>query len=205
MTVQAIPGGGLRKVRHPFVLLALATLSLAAAQHPRAATADDLAAQVTVREENGVYTVAARFRVDGSAERAVAVLTDYDRIPEFMPGVKTSIVRERRADRVVVEQDAVSKFLFFSKRVHLLLEVRQDGAILRFRDLEGESFTRYEGTWSVTQEEGRTVIAYDLTAAPSFSVPTALLSRVLKRDSADMIKQIRLEIARSICPADGRS
>jgi carbon monoxide dehydrogenase subunit G len=205
VTVQVIPGGGLRKVRHPFVLLGLATLSLAAGQHPRAATADDLPAQVTVREENGVYTVAARFRVDGPAERAVAVLTDYDRIPEFMPGVKTSIVRERRADRVVVEQDAVSKFLFFRKGVHLLLEVRQDGEIIHFRDLDGQSFTRYEGTWRVTQEEGRTLVAYDLTAAPLFSVPAALLSRVLKRDSAEMIEQLRLEIARPDCRAIRRS
>jgi hypothetical protein len=29
------------------------------------------------------------------------VLTDYERIPQFMPGVKTSVVRERAADRVV--------------------------------------------------------------------------------------------------------
>ena len=89
--------------------------------------------------------------------------------------------------------------------MHLLLEVRQDGAIIRFRDLDGESFARYEGTWRVTEEEGRTVVAYVLTAAPSFSVPTALLSRLFKRDSADMIKQLRLEIARSICRADRRS
>jgi carbon monoxide dehydrogenase subunit G len=205
MALHANPGGGHGKARRPFVLLGVATLSMAVAQQPQAATGGDPSAQVSVREEDGVYTVAARFRVEGPPEAAVAVLTDYERIPEFMPGVKTSIVRERQAGRVVVEQDAVSRFTFFSKRVHLLLEVRQDGAIIRFRDLNGESFTRYEGSWRVTQEDGRTVVTYDLTAAPSFSVPSALLSRLLKRDSADMITQLRLEIARSICQADRRS
>jgi carbon monoxide dehydrogenase subunit G len=202
MALHAIAGGGLLEARRPFVLLA-AMLTLAVPQHPQAATANDASPKVSVREESGVYTVAARFGVAGPTETAIAVLTDYERIPRFMPGVKTSVVRERAADRVVVEQDAVSKFMFFSKRVHLVLEVRQDGGIIRFRDLEGASFSRYEGSWRVSQENGHTVVAYDLVAAPSFSVPDALLRRLLRRDSTDMITQLRLEIARSICRADG--
>jgi hypothetical protein len=57
----------------------------------------------------------------------------------------------------------------------------------------------------VTDDNGQTLVAYDLTAAPSFSVLGALLSRLLKRDSAAMIMQLRREIGRSICRADGRS
>jgi Polyketide cyclase / dehydrase and lipid transport len=76
-------------------------MTLGLSQDPQAASAEDVAAQVSVREKSGVYTVAARFRVEGSADTALAVLTDYERIPQFMPGVKTSVVRERAADRVV--------------------------------------------------------------------------------------------------------
>jgi hypothetical protein len=57
----------------------------------------------------------------------------------------------------------------------------------------------------VTDDNGHTMVAYDLTAVRSFSVPGALLSRLLKRDSAAMIMQLRREIGRSICRADGRS
>ena len=105
MTLHAIPGGGQRRACRPIVFLFVAMLSMALAQHPRAATADDLSAQLSVREENGVYTVAARFPVDGPAERSVSVLTDYERIPQFMPGVKTSIVRKRQDGRIVIEQE----------------------------------------------------------------------------------------------------
>ena len=178
---------------------------LSVPQPPQAATADDASTQVSVREENGVYTVAARFRVEGSPQTTLAVLTDYERIPQFMPGVKTSIVRERRDGRVVVEQEAVSRFMLFSKRVHLVLEVQQDGGTIRFRDLSGTSFARYEGSWRVTEDKGQPLVAYDLAAAPSFSVPGALLSRLRKRDSAEMIKQLRLEITRSLCRVDGPS
>ena len=57
---------------------------------------------VTVREERGVYSVAARFQVPQSTALALAVLTDYEQIPRFMPGVETSIVLERRSGLVVV-------------------------------------------------------------------------------------------------------
>jgi carbon monoxide dehydrogenase subunit G len=204
MTLHAISGGGHRTARRPFVLLAVA-LSLGLSQDAQAASAEDIAAQVSVREKSGVFTVTAQFRVEGSADTALAVLTDYERIPQFMPGVKTSVVRERAADRVVLEQDAVSKFMFFTRRVHLMLEGRQDRSTIRFRDLDGASFARYEGSWRVTDDNGHTLVAYDLTAVPSFSVPGALLSRLLKRDSAAMIMQLRREIGRSICRADGRS
>ena len=76
---------------------------------------------------------------------------------------------------------------------------------IRFRDLDGASFARYEGRWRVTDDNGHTLVAYDLTPVPSFSVPGALLGRLLKRDSAAMITQLRREIGRSICHADGRS
>ena len=115
---------------------------------------------------------------------------------DFMPGVKTSIVRERNRDRVLVEQDALSKFLLFSKRVHLLLEVRQEGRCIRFRDIAGVSFTRYEGGWQVTDDHGTTVVSYELTAAPAFAVPAPVLRRLFKRDSAEMVTQLRREIAR---------
>ena len=188
-------GGGRQNVRRPFVLVAAAIL-LASTQVPCAATMEDRPLQLSVSEDGGAYTVSARFDVGGTADSAMAVLTDYERIPQFMPGVKTSIVRERNRDRVLVEQDALSKFLLFSKRVHLLLEVRQEGRRIRFRDIAGASFTRYEGGWQVTDDHGTTVVSYELTAAPAFAVPAPVLRRLLKRDSAEMVTQLRREIAR---------
>jgi ribosome-associated toxin RatA of RatAB toxin-antitoxin module len=173
------------------------TVALGTARAPRASSAgQEPALQLSVGEEAGVYTVAARFDAPGAADSVVAVLTDYERIPQFMPGVKTSIVRERADDRVLVEQEALSTFLLFSKHVHLLLEVRQEGHRIRFRDLAGDSFTRYEGRWQVREECGRTLVSYELTAVPAFAVPAPLLRRLLTRDSAQMVTQLRREIAR---------
>jgi hypothetical protein len=79
--------------------------------------------------------------------------------------------------------------------VHLVLEVRQEGDVIPFRDRSGRSFRTYEGTWEILQDQGQTVIRYELTAQPSFDVPEFLLGRLLKRDATRMIDALREEMA----------
>jgi ribosome-associated toxin RatA of RatAB toxin-antitoxin module len=151
--------------------------------------------QVTVREQAGIYTVDATFNVSQPASRALATLTDYEQIPRFMPEVQTSRVLERGGDRAVVEQDALARFMMFSKSVHLVLEVEQGPAAVRFRDLSGQSFSSYEGAWVFTERDGYTAIRYQLSARPAFDVPDFLLKRLLKRDATRMIERLQREIA----------
>jgi carbon monoxide dehydrogenase subunit G len=160
-----------------------------------AATRDWSEPAVTVREEQGVYFVSARFTVAQPAATVLAVLTDYEQIPRFMPGVETSIVRNRTATCVVVEQEAVSRMLMFSRRVHLRLKVHEERDSLQFSDTSRHSFERYEGAWRLAQDDDQTLVTYELTAEPSFSVPGFLLRRLLKRDAKQMIEGLRREIA----------
>src|SRR5918996_4819293 len=50
---------------------------------------------ISVAEAAGVYRVTAEFTVPAPPSTVASVLTDYERIPEFMPDVKTSQVLER--------------------------------------------------------------------------------------------------------------
>jgi ribosome-associated toxin RatA of RatAB toxin-antitoxin module len=150
---------------------------------------------VTVREEQGVYTVTARFLVAQSPSVALTVLTDYEQIPRFMPDVRASTVRERGSGWAVVEQEAVSAFMMFSKHVHLILEIEERPDALIFRDRCGRSFSRYEGTWRLSPQDGKTSITYELVAEPSFDLPGFMLKRLLRRDSTQMIDRLRREIA----------
>jgi hypothetical protein len=158
----------------------------------RAATPDD---QISVRETDGTFEVAATFAVSRSASVVAAVLTDYVRIPHYMPEVRSSQLIERRDDRAVIEQEAVARFLMFSKRVHLILEVEETPLLIVFRDRCGQSFERYEGSWSMSDNGRDTHITYRLIAKPVFDVPSWLLSRLLKRDAVEMIERLRAEIA----------
>ena len=152
------------------------------------------APQVSVREDRGTYAVTARFEIPQTAAAALAVLSDYERIPKFMPEVQSSVVVEQADGRTFVQQEAVSRFMMFSKKVHLLLEVTREPGTIRFVDRCGKSFVSYQGAWRAVTEDGRTIVSYELSAKPGFDVPEFILKRLLKRDSAQMIERLRREI-----------
>lgn len=150
---------------------------------------------IDVREEGGVYHVTATFDVDRPAGDARSLLTDYDRIPRFMPAVRSSRILERAASRVVVAQEVVARFMVFSRRISLVLEIEEGQNVIRFRDRLAESFEHYSGSWTMTaDEQGGAQITYALSAKPSFSVPGSLLKRLLRRDAVEMIERLQREI-----------
>jgi ribosome-associated toxin RatA of RatAB toxin-antitoxin module len=160
---------------------------------------------VTVHEQRGTYSVVARFAVEQPPEVARLVLTDYEQIPHFMPGVRSSTVLERTTGRAVVAQEAVASIMMFSKHVHLVLEIDEGPDTLTFRDRCGRSFSRYEGAWRIAAAgDDRTIITYELTANPAFDVPGLVLKRLLRRDSVQMIERLQLEIAGRGNPAHAR-
>ena len=161
------------------------------------ATGQDAARpELSVTEHDGVYTVTAQFQVQQTPDIALAVLTNYEAIPRFMPGVVTSVVRERGPRHAVVEQEAMSRMWMFSKRIHLLLEIDEAADTIRFRDGSGRSFESYQGEWRLAPTAGETtVVTYTLIAKPSFSVPDFVLKRLLKRDAVAMIARLQAEMA----------
>ncbi|MPZ19506.1 MAG: hypothetical protein GEV06_16540 [Luteitalea sp.] len=145
--------------------------------------------------DRGTYRVTAAFQVAQPAATVWNVLTDYEQIPQFMPEVRRSIVREHSASRALVEQEAVARILLFSKRLHLVLEVHEQGDVIHFCDTAADSFTRYEGLWRVHEHDAGTTVTYELTVQPAFTVPPFLFTRLVKRDAEHMIERLRTEIA----------
>lgn len=175
-------------VHVPFTVVAVLTATIvfaAAAEAPR----------IAVVEAGGAYHVTAEFTVPSPPAAVAAVLTDFERIPEFMPDVKSSRVLSRSDAGLVVEQEAIANFMMFSKRMHLVLDVSEDGGTIRFRDRCGKSFTSYKGAWHLIATGGHTAVSYQLSAKPAFEVPRFVLKRLLKRDAVAMIERLRMEIA----------
>ncbi|MEO5894110.1 MAG: SRPBCC family protein, partial [Vicinamibacterales bacterium] len=156
---------------------------------------------VQVSEARGLYSVAARFTVTEMPADVLAVLTDYEQIPRFMPRIQTSIVHQRTEGHAVVEQEATSRVMMVSKRIHLMLEVEEQSGGMTFRDRSGKSFERYEGSWRVSRKGRVTTVVYELKADPSFDVPEFMLKRLLRRDSGDMIEQLQREVTRRAAAA----
>jgi ribosome-associated toxin RatA of RatAB toxin-antitoxin module len=190
--------GGHRSARRLVVLVLVLVLVILTGLPVGAAAPDanDDQPDIMVREEQGVYTISARFTVPSSPAIVVSVLTDYDDIPRFLPNVRTSRLLERTDNRVLVEQEAIVKMLFFSTRIHLLLGIEEAPLAIRFVDRSGKSFVRYEGAWTLVEaDEDRVAITYELTAKPSFDAPGFLIRRLMQRDASDQIRRLRAEMA----------
>lgn len=182
----------------------LVAAALAGAAPLAAAGGDDPAPELLIRpSEDGAYEIAARFRLEAAPAVVRTVLTDYDQIARFMPGVRTSRVVGRENGRVRVEQEAVSRYMLFSKRVYLLLDIVEGTETIRFADSSGRSFTRYAGAWTLRAEAGGTRVDYQLAATPAFAVPGFVLRRLLDRDARAMIAGLQSETAARTAAAAG--
>lgn len=166
---------------------------IAAALAATVAAAGDVPS-VSVQEAEGSYTVAARFTVPHRAALVREVLTDYDAIARFMPGVASSRVLARTDTTARVEQEAVSKYLMFSKRVHLVLDVAERPTVITFRDVCNRSFEHYHGLWTMVEGQGVTEVRYELTAKPAFGVPAFVIRKLMRRDAHLMIEGLRAEV-----------
>ena len=75
-----------------------------------------------------------------------------------------------------------------------MLDVEETASTIRFRDACHKSFVVYDGSWTLMSQEAGTELSYELTAKPAFSVPGAVLKRLLERDSREMIDGLRAEL-----------
>jgi hypothetical protein len=58
-----------------------------------------------------------------------------------------------------------------------------------------QSFVRYEGQWTLHEQDGHTLIGYELLAEPGFDAPEFMLTHLLRREVDQMIERLQAEIA----------
>jgi ribosome-associated toxin RatA of RatAB toxin-antitoxin module len=189
MTAHATTGGP--RTARRFVSLLAVVMSAAALLE-----AGQSAPNVTIDRCETGYSVRATFDIAADSAIVHDVLTDYERIPTFMPQITRSRVIERGADRTTVEQEAVSQVMFVVKRFYLRLDIDDSGSAIAFTDRASKSFKRYTGVWLLHPHDGLTTVDYTLTAQPSTDAPGWLISRAMKTDAVRMIGQLREEAAR---------
>ncbi len=116
-------------VRRGARLLTAAALLVGASASATRASDVPTAIQVSVERDGDRFVVAARAELQADARIAWDTLTDYEKLPEFVPGVSRSRVlkREPRAgggERLVVEYLGRLKLWFFSLPTQVWLDVQ---------------------------------------------------------------------------------
>jgi carbon monoxide dehydrogenase subunit G len=156
------------------------TFAAAAAQpmiHPHPAAASGAATRGVPTLYRDSIVVAA------SPEAVWRVLTDYERLPEFIPDLERCRLLQDSLSIRQVEQVGVAGWLFFKIHARVVLRVQERAfSRIEFCTIGGD-FDVFEGWWSLLPENGgrATMLKYQIDVQPSFHYPGFLTKFLVRR------------------------
>jgi carbon monoxide dehydrogenase subunit G len=157
-----------------------------------APAADDLAVEV---ERNG-RSFAVRAAAKLVAPRALVweVLTDYDNLARFIPGLSKSKVELRVGNRVLLEQKGEARFLVFSYPIEVRLDVLESPTDSISSRRVGGNLRRMTGRYDLHLSREGTVLRYTGELEPDFALPpiigTLALRTMVEEQFAAMVAEV---------------
>lgn len=151
-------------------------------------------AVVEVIRHGDAFEVQASADIEADRWRAWEVLTDYDRLAQFIPGMTSSRVMSRDGNTVVVEQNGEATLLFFRfpMQVRLAIEEYPPDRI-ESRAVTG-SFKSLQGTYFLETHGTLLRLRYAGQFTPDFNVPpligTYLVRNILRKRFLAMVEEI---------------
>jgi ribosome-associated toxin RatA of RatAB toxin-antitoxin module len=125
------------------------------------------------------------------------VLTDYERLAEFIPNLRESTVVGEEDDCVLLRQVGVQNVLFLNFSATVTLKLRACcPERIDFAMTEGD-FKEFCGAWELSSlsspiaENPQTRLTYTVTILPPRKMPVRLVERRLKQDLATNLLAIR--------------
>jgi ribosome-associated toxin RatA of RatAB toxin-antitoxin module len=181
-----------------FGLLALAL--------PVLADAADITVEVVRRDDS--FEVEAGAEIPAQVDVAWEVLTDYDRLAEFIPGMTESRVVSRAGRSVVVDQRGKAGLLFFTFPIEVRLEIEESPyGRIESRAIRG-NFRELTGAYDLQVRGDRLSLRYSGRLTPDFGIPpligTLLVRNTVEKRFGAMVDEIkRRQRVRSASPGSG--
>lgn len=150
-----------------------------------------------------------RFDVEASAEfeagveLAWAVLTDYDHLAEFIPGMKQSRVVSRESQAVVVDQSGEASLLFFTFPIQVRLAIEeQPFDRIESRAISG-NFRELSGSYRLEKRGKRLLLGYSGRMTPDFAIPPLIGTLLVRNTVARRFRAMVDEILKRQSGMDG--
>ncbi len=159
---------------------------------------------VEARRRDDALEVVCRVMLDAPLELVWQTLTDYDRLAQFIPGMRSSRVLERRGAVAVVEQSGEAGFLFFSFPIDVTLaSTERPPHVLEVSMVKG-SLKRLDGAYRIEpQADGRLSLSWTgVVEAPS--MPPLLGEIVMRSNIESQFRGMVREIERRDALRRGR-
>jgi ribosome-associated toxin RatA of RatAB toxin-antitoxin module len=125
--------------------------------------------------------------------RAWEILTDYNRLSQFVPDLHESRVVSREGAKAVVEQKGVARFLFFTYPIEVRLAVTEyPHRRIESRAVAG-NFRELRSVYTLEAREGGVRLRYQGRLVPDFELPlfhTYVLKSNVEATFRAMVKEI---------------
>jgi ribosome-associated toxin RatA of RatAB toxin-antitoxin module len=129
------------------------------------------------------------------------VLTDYDQLPKFLPGVVSSKVLEVQGDRKIVEQVDSRRILMVQIRSRLRSAITEVFLLRRIEfELVDGDLQQMEGYWQLDPVGAapQVLLTQRIVAQPKASVPKTIFYDVFKSSLEKNFNAIRMESERRV-------
>lgn len=151
---------------------------------------------VQVDRAGEAYRVNVRLSVPGDRQTAWNVLTDYDNLSRFVPGMRSSRVISAPGEPKLLEQKGESGLGFVkvsTMTVSRLQEVPMQS--IQFESISG-NLKSMRGEWSIEGHDHATALSYRAEVVPGFALPPLIGPALVSQNIRDMVEGVAREIER---------
>jgi ribosome-associated toxin RatA of RatAB toxin-antitoxin module len=155
--------------------------------------------QVQARRQGDAVQVQAQATVRAPHALIWKTLTDYDRMAEFVPGMRKSRVLERHGGTTTVEQVGSAQLWFFSYTIDVVVEAtEQPPHLIGIRVLRG-NLRQLDGSYQLDKVDGSDdefLLRWDGVIEPAIAVPLAITVPLMRASIAQQFTGMVREIER---------
>jgi ribosome-associated toxin RatA of RatAB toxin-antitoxin module len=134
----------------------------------------------TDRAQGRQRQLSAKVHIPYSADQVWQILTDYDRLADFIPNLAKSRQISHPQNGIRIEQVGTQSLLKIKFCARVVLDmVERFPHQLDFEMVEGD-FKKFSGSWLLQPAAGGTELCYSLSVLPPLTMPVGMIERRLK-------------------------
>lgn len=173
-------------------------------------------ARFVVTHDATGYRVDAVVDLDASVDVVWQTLTDYERLPRYMPGIEyvrvVSSVDDGSRQLLRVEQAGEAQFLFYRRRVGVMLDIVHEPrkrittvAVPRPGDAKDAGVKVFQGSYTLQPREGGSGahLVYEAHIVPDFRLPPLIDVWLVRHSLQTQFDSLLAEIERRRLAAIG--
>ena len=156
---------------------------------------------VKIERDADTIRIDANLRVDVHHHIAWQVLTDYNNLARFVPGLLTSRIVSEPGSPMLLKQTGRSGLLWMTVPVEVIVQIEEIPLeVIRFSAVSGTLKSK-SGEWRIEAQDDATLLIYRASIVPGFWVPPLIGTAVMAQDVRSKLVGVANEMTRRAASA----